>query len=61
MNYNEDTTLTTDIGATWEPSKGLKLSAVVYNLFNDMRDKDDATYTYADSGRRFWFKISKTF
>lgn len=61
LNYNEDTTLTTDIGATWEPSKGLKLSAVVYNLFNDMRDKDDATYTYADSGRRFWFKISKTF
>ena len=61
LNYTEDTTLTTDIGATWEPSKGLKLSAVVYNLFNDMRDKDDATYTYADSGRRFWFKISKTF
>lgn len=31
LNKNEDTTLTTDIGFTWEMYKNLKLSGTVYN------------------------------
>ncbi len=61
LNKNEDTTLTTDIGFTWEMYKNLKLSGTVYNLFNDTRSNSDADYTYPDSGRRYWLKLAYTF
>ena len=61
LNKNEDTTLTTDIGFTWEMYKNLKLSGTVYNLFNDTRSNSDADYIYPDSGRRYWLKLAYTF
>lgn len=60
LDENEDTTLTTDIGITWEAYENLKLSAVIYNLFNDKRDTGD-TYSYAQDGRRLWLKVAYTF
>ena len=60
LDKNEDTTLTTDLGVTWEAYDGLKLSAVIYNLFNDTRDTGDS-YSYAQDGRRLWLKAAYSF
>ncbi|WP_432786888.1 Colicin I receptor [Oligella sp. MSHR50489EDL] len=53
---------TLDLGANWRINKSFTVSAVVYNLTDNVRDRNtDAAYSYAEDGRRFWAKLAYQF